>query len=164
MLFTFSNMSTVWISRNFEDKIINEHLPCYSPLLTSLFVMSFLVCRAGILLCIKQSLLLKYCFLIICPPREFFVLFVIKVMALVAGRERNTVVSWHSNFFRHLLEVIHDNDELDFRLISTHSIEVLFRTNTIATCTDYDGLIDRWQNKLKTVLFPSKIRGLEKYF
>ena len=61
--------------------------------------MSFLVCRAGILLCIKQSLLLKYCFLIICPPREFFVLFVIKVMALVVGRERNTVVSWHSNFY-----------------------------------------------------------------
>ena len=32
-------------------------------------------------------------FLIICPPREFFVLFVIKVMALVAGRESDTVVS-----------------------------------------------------------------------
>ena len=27
-------------------------------------------------------------------------------MALVASRERNTVVSWHSNFFRYLLEVI----------------------------------------------------------
>ena len=27
-------------------------------------------------------------------------------MALVVGRERNTVVSWHSNFFRYLLEVI----------------------------------------------------------
>ena len=27
-------------------------------------------------------------------------------MALVAGRERNTVVSWHSNFFRYLWEVI----------------------------------------------------------
>ena len=37
---------------------------------------------------------------------EFFVLFVIKVMALVAGRESDTVVSWHSNFFRYLLEVI----------------------------------------------------------
>ena len=58
----------------------------------------------------------------------------------------------------------HDNDELDFRLISTHSREVLFRTNTIATFTDYDGLTDKWQNKLKTVLFPSRIRGLEKYF
>ena len=62
VLFTFSNMTAVWISRNFEDKIINEHLPCYSPPLTSMFVMSFLVCRAGILLCLKQSLLLKYWF------------------------------------------------------------------------------------------------------
>ena len=57
--------------------------------------MSFLVCRAGILLC-----------LIICPPTEVFVLFVIKKMALVAGRESDTVVSWHSNFFRYLLQVI----------------------------------------------------------
>ena len=29
----------------------------------------------------------------ICPPTAFFVLFVIKVMVLVAGRERDTVVS-----------------------------------------------------------------------
>ena len=27
-------------------------------------------------------------------------------MALVAGRESDTVVSWNSNFFRYLLEVI----------------------------------------------------------
>ena len=59
---------------------------------------------------------------------------------------------------------ITDNDELGSRLISTNSREVLFRTNTIATCTDYDGFIDRWQNKLKTVLFPSRIRGAEKSF
>ena len=62
MLFTFSNLTAVWISRNFEDKIINEHLRCYSSHLTPLFVKSFLVCRAGILLCLKQSLLLKYWF------------------------------------------------------------------------------------------------------
>ena len=64
--------------------------------------MSFLVCRAGILLCLKQSLLLKYWFSYHLSSKGIF----LKVMALVAGRERNTVVSWHSNFFRYLLGVI----------------------------------------------------------
>ena len=37
----------------------------------------------------------------------------------------------------------HDNDEYDFSTLSIHSIEVFFRTKTSATCTDYNGLIDR---------------------
>ena len=37
----------------------------------------------------------------------------------------------------------HDNDEYDFSTLSIHSTEVFFRAKTIATCTDYNGLIDR---------------------
>ena len=37
----------------------------------------------------------------------------------------------------------HDNDEYDFTTLSIHSTEVFFRAKTIATSTDYNGLIDR---------------------
>ena len=106
VLFMFSNLTAVWISRNFEDKIINQHLPCYSPPLTSLFVMSFLVCRGNYCAWSNRFYYTNIGFLYICPPTAFFVLFVINVMALVSGRERDTVVSWHSNFFRYMLDAI----------------------------------------------------------
>ena len=86
MLFTFSNLTAVWISRNYEDKIINDHLPCYSPPLTSLFVMSFLVCRGNYCAWSNRFCYKNIGFLNICPPTAFFVLFVIKVMALFQGR------------------------------------------------------------------------------
>ena len=86
MLFTFSNLTAVWISRNYEDKIINDHLPCYSPPLTSLFVMSFLVCRGNYCAWSNRFCCKNIGFLNICPPTAFIGLFVIKVMALVQGR------------------------------------------------------------------------------
>ena len=91
MLLTFSNLTAVWISRNYEDKIINDHLPCYSPPLTSLFVISFLVCRGNYCAWSNRFCYKNIGFLNICPPTAFFVLFVMKVMALVAGRERTCV-------------------------------------------------------------------------
>ena len=36
-----------------------------------------------------------------------------------------------------------DNDEYDFSTLSIHSTEVFFWAKTIATCTDYNGLIER---------------------
>ena len=104
VLFTFSNLTAVWISRNLEDKVINEHLPCYSAPLTSLFVMSFLVCKGYYCAWSNRFYYKNIGFLNICPTKAFFVFFVIK--ARVAGRERDTVLSWHSNFFRSLLDVI----------------------------------------------------------
>ena len=53
--------------------------------------MSFLVCRGNYCAWSNRFCYKNIGFLNICPPTVFFVLFVMKVMALVAGRERTCV-------------------------------------------------------------------------
>ena len=68
MLFTFSNVTAVWISRNFEDLIINEHLPCYSPCYstwsfyqgTRIDIPTTLVTIAGIVVVFSTPLMLDF--------------------------------------------------------------------------------------------------------
>ena len=66
--------------------------------------MSVLVCKGYYCAWSNRFYYKNICFFDICPTTAFFVFFVIK--ARVAGREHDTVVSWHSNFFRSLFHVI----------------------------------------------------------
>ena len=71
--------------------------------------MSFLVCRGNYCAWSNRFCYKNIGFLNICPPTAFFVLFVMKVMALVAGRERTCVTRLFRDiqiFFLYLLHEI----------------------------------------------------------
>ena len=130
----FSNLTAVWISRNFEDKIINQHLPCYSPPLTSLFVMSFLVCRGNYCAWSNRFYYTNIGFLYICPPTAFFVLFVINVMALVSGRD-NTTTDWIEIFVM-LQCIVSSSVPLYIRSLSDFLQAMLIFPKFLFSCLD----------------------------